>query len=73
MKSSTANEIVKMISTCHVCGSSVMDDNDRFILCGETFERTCNACGWRITGKVENDEIIIIHDNSDKLKRGEAA
>lgn len=62
-----------MISTCRVCGNEVMSDNDRFLICGETFERTCNKCGWRITGKVENDEIVIVHDNSENLKRGEAA
>lgn len=50
-----------------------MSDNDRFLICGETFERTCDKCGWRITGKVENDEIVIVHDNSENLKRGEAA
>ena len=69
MKGSTVNEIVKMISTCKVCGSETTTDKDRFLICGETFERTCNVCGWRITGKVDNDEIVIVHDNSEKLKR----
>lgn len=62
-----------MISTCQVCNSEVMGDNDRFIICGETFERTCEKCGWRITGKIEGDKIVIIHDNSGILKRGEVA
>lgn len=68
MKSKTATNVVNMIATCKVCGETNIDNECRLLICGETFERYCDKCGWRITGKVDNDEIVIVSDNSNVLK-----
>lgn len=61
--------ITKMIKTCPVCGDNTVGNGSKFIIEDETFERTCRKCGWRITGKIENDKVIIKSDNREKLNR----
>lgn len=62
-------DVTKLIEKCPVCGDSTIGNGSRFIVEEDTFERTCRECGWRITGKVENNKLVVTSDNRDELKR----
>ena len=62
-------KVVKMVEKCPVCGDDTVGNGSKFIFEEETFERTCRECGWRITGKVENNKVIVKSDNRDELNK----
>lgn len=62
-------EVTKIIEKCPVCGDNTVGNGSKFIVEKDTFERSCRECGWRITGKVENNKLVIISDNRDGIKR----
>ena len=62
-------EVTKLIEKCPVCGDSTVGNGSKFVVEEDTFERTCRECGWRITGKVENNKLVITSDNKDELKQ----
>lgn len=69
IKSKIATKIIKMTEVCKVCGSTNIEDNCKFVICGKSFERYCDKCGWKIIGEIEDDKIIIIYDNSNILMK----
>lgn len=64
-----AMEVTNLIAKCPVCGDETIGNGSKYIVEEETFERTCRECGWKITGKVENDKLIITSDNRNELDR----
>ena len=62
-------KVTKLIEKCPVCGDDTIGNGSKFIIEEETFERTCRECGWRITGKVEDDKVIIESDNREELSK----
>lgn len=63
-------EVTNLIEKCPVCGDSTVGNGSKFFVEEDTFERTCRECGWRITGKVENNKLVVTSDNRDELIGG---
>lgn len=55
--------VMKMVERCPVCGDETIGNGSKFIIDEDTFERTCRECGWNVTGKVEDNNVIITSDN----------
>lgn len=62
-------KVTKLIEKCPVCGDDTIGNGSKFIIDEETFGRTCIECGWRITGKVEGDKVIVESDNREELSK----
>lgn len=67
MSISMTMKVTNLIGKCPVCGDDKIGNCSKFIIDDETFERTCRKCGWSITGKIEDNKVIVESDNRDKL------
>lgn len=63
-------EITKLTAKCPVCEDETIGNGSQYVIEEDTFERTCRECGWRITGKVKNNKLVVISDNRDELIGG---
>lgn len=61
-------KITEMVEKCPVCGDDTVGNGSRFIIEENTFERTCRECGWKITGEIKDDEIVVTSDNQENAK-----
>lgn len=62
-------KVTKMIEKCPMCGDDTVGNGSKFVIEDKTFERTCRECGWRVTGKVKNNEVIVESDNRKQIDR----
>ena len=69
MDISSVMQITETVAICPVCGDDTVGNGSKFIVENNIFERTCRHCGWRITGKIENDMITVTSDNRNELKK----